>query len=241
MQRRDFKKRRPHIKEPKEFDEQVIQISRVTKVVKGGRRLRFRATVAIGNRKGKVGIGLGKSNEVTGAIQKAIAKAKKHMITVPLDGSTIPHDIKIKHKSSLILLLPAAPGTGIIAGGTIRKVLELTGVKDILSKSYGTTNKVNNTKGIFEALKRLKETPFMIARRASAKGKENIPEKSEDESKEKTKEKIEKPIKEKTETENKVEKKTEEPIKSEKTEEPEKAEKTEPAEGGPEKEPNQKV
>lgn len=226
MQRRDFKKRRPHTREPKEFDEQVIQISRVTKVVKGGRRLRFRATVAIGNRKGKVGIGLGKSNEVTGAIQKAIAKAKKYMITVPLDGSTIPHDIKIKYKSSLILLLPAAPGTGIIAGGTIRKVLELTGVKDILSKSYGTTNKVNNTKGIFEALKKLRETPFMIARRASAKGKENIPKKSEEESKEETK------------TENKVEKKTEEtkPVKKEveKEETPNKTEKT------PEKEPNQK-
>lgn len=236
MQRRDFKKRRPHIREPKEFDEQVIQISRVTKVVKGGRRLRFRATVAIGNRKGKVGIGLGKSNEVTGAIQKAIAKAKKNMITVPLDGSTIPHDIKIKHKSSLILLLPAAPGTGIIAGGTIRKVLELTGIKDILSKSYGTTNKVNNTKGIFEALKKLRETPFMIARsrkasaQATAKAK---PEQSKSE-KPKTEEESKEETKEKIETENKVEKKTEEPIKSEKTEEPEKAEET------PEKEPNQK-
>lgn len=156
------------MKEPKEFEEQVIQIDRVTKVVKGGRRLRFRATVAIGNKKGKVGIGLGKSNEVTGAIQKAIAKAKKYMITVPLDGSTIPHDIKNKYKSSVILLLPAAPGTGIIAGGTIRKVLELTGVKDILSKSYGTTNKVNNTKGIFEALSKLRKTPLMEKKAATA-------------------------------------------------------------------------
>ena len=222
MQRRDFKKRRPHTREPKEFDEQVIQIDRVTKVVKGGRRLRFRATVAIGNRKGKVGIGLGKSNEVTGAIQKAIAKAKKHMITVPLDGSTIPHDIKIKYKSSLILLLPAAPGTGIIAGGTIRKVLELTGVKDILSKSFGTTNKVNNTKGIFEALKKLRETPFMIARRASAKGKENVPKKEETKTEKKTEEK--------------VEKKTEKPVEPKKTEKtPEKE-----SEKAPEKESNQK-
>jgi small subunit ribosomal protein S5 len=168
MQKRDFKKRRPHMKEPKEFEEQVIQIDRVTKVVKGGRRLRFRATVAIGNKKGKVGIGIGKSNEVTGAIQKGIAKAKKCMITVVLDGSTIPHDIKNKYKSSIILLLPAAPGTGIIAGGTIRKVLELTGIKDILSKSYGTTNKVNNTKGIFEALGKLRKTPFMEKKAAAA-------------------------------------------------------------------------
>jgi len=151
-------------KEVKEFDEQVIQIDRVTKVVKGGRRLRFRATVAIGNKKGKVGIGIGKSHEVTGAIQKGIAKAKKDMATVILDGPTIPHDITIKLKSSNIFLMPASPGTGIIAGGTIRKILELAGVKDILSKSYGTTNKVNNTKATFEALKRLRETPRMVAK-----------------------------------------------------------------------------
>jgi small subunit ribosomal protein S5 len=148
-------------REPKEFDEEVIQIDRVTRVVKGGRKLRFRATVAIGNRKGKVGVGVGKSHEVTGAIQKGIAKAKKDLLQVKLDGVTIPHDVKIKYKSAKILLLPAAPGTGIIAGGTIRKVLELAGVKDILSKTYGTTNKVNNTKAIFKALQSLKNTPFM--------------------------------------------------------------------------------
>lgn len=165
--------RKPHRKpgkrrEPKEFDETVIQIDRVTKVVKGGRRLRFRATVVIGNRKGKVGIGIGKSHEVTGAIQKAIAKAKKNLATIVLDDSTIPHDIKIKFKAAKILLLPASKGTGIIAGGTIRKVLELAGIKDILSKSFGTTNKVNCTKATFEALKRLKVTPFM-ERKAQAK------------------------------------------------------------------------
>lgn len=159
-----FKKKRFTKKEPKEFEEEVIQIDRVTRVVKGGRKLRFRATVAIGNKKGKVGIGVGKSQEVTGAIQKAIAKAKKDMLKVNLDGSTIPHNIKIKYKSSKILLLPASPGTGLIAGGTIRKVLELAGVKDILSKSYGTTNKVNNTKGTFEALRMLKSTPRMLKR-----------------------------------------------------------------------------
>ncbi|NIA01765.1 MAG: 30S ribosomal protein S5 [Nitrospirae bacterium] len=208
---RSFKKRGPHMREPKEFEEQVIQIDRVTKVVKGGRRLRFRATVAIGNKKGKVGIGLGKSNEVTGAIQKAIAKAKKYMITVPLDGSTIPHDIKNKYKSSIILLLPAAPGTGIIAGGTIRKVLELAGVKDILSKSYGTTNKVNNTKGIFEALSKLRKTPFMekranAAANATAKAKEEAQAKAQ--AKAKTKSPKESPKSEKPK-EKKEEKKEE--------------------------------
>lgn len=155
-------------RDPKEFDEEVVQIDRVTRVVKGGRKLRFRATVVIGNRKGKVGIGIGKSVEVTGAISKAIAKAKKDLLTVKLDGSTVPHEIKVKFKAARLLLMPAAPGTGIIAGGTVRKVLELAGVTDILSKSYGTKNKVNNTKVTFKALESLKETPRM-AKAAKAK------------------------------------------------------------------------
>ena len=194
-----FKKKRFTKREPKEFEEEVIQIDRVTRVVKGGRKLRFRATVAIGNKKGKVGVGVGKSQEVTGAIQKAISKAKKEMLTVNLDGSTIPHNIKIKYKSSKILLLPASPGTGLIAGGTIRKVLDLAGVKDILSKSYGTTNKVNNTKATYEALKLLKETPRMIRRekekakkKAEAAKQSKAPEKTankpEDKAKTATKE-----------------------------------------------------
>lgn len=165
-------------KEPKEYDEEVIQIDRVTRVVKGGRKLRFRATVVIGNRKGKVGIGVGKSNEVTGAIQKAIAKAKKTIKKIILNGTTIPHDIKIKHKASRILLMPASPGTGVIAGGPIRKVLEIAGVKDILSKSYGTTNKVNNTKATFEALMRLRTTPWMTRQKAQS-AKNNSSTKSE--------------------------------------------------------------
>ena len=156
---------------PKEVDEQVIEIDRVTRVVKGGRKMRFRATVVIGNRKGKVGIGIGKSHEVTGAIQKAITKAKKDLLNVVLDGQTIPHSIKIKYKSARILLMPAVPGTGLIAGGTIRKVLELAGVKDVLSKAFGTSNKVNNTKATFKALGLLKSTPMMANRAAKAKVK----------------------------------------------------------------------
>ncbi len=173
-------------KEPKEFDEEVIQIDRVTKVVKGGRRLRFRATVVIGNRKGKVGIGIGKSKEVTGAIQKAIAKAKKDTIQVILDDVTIPHDIKVKYKAARLLLLPASPGTGIIAGGTIRKVLELAGVKDILSKSLGTTNKVNTTKATVEALKKLRTTPFMEKKAAAKRAQAAAAPKAKVEQKEKT-------------------------------------------------------
>ena len=199
-----FKKKRFTKREPKEFEEEVIQIDRVTRVVKGGRKLRFRATVAIGNKKGKIGVGVGKSQEVTGAIQKAISKAKKELVTVKLDGATIPHNLKIKYKSSKILLLPASPGTGLIAGGTIRKVLDLAGVKDILSKSYGTTNKVNNTKATYEALKLLKETPRMI-KKAAEKAKKK--EAAVKESKETTK-KVEKAkVKKKTTTKVKAEKK----------------------------------
>lgn len=143
------------MKEKKEFDEEVIQIDRVTRVVKGGRRLRFRATVVIGNRKGKVGVGIGKSTEVAGAIQKAIAKAKRSIIQVPLFKSTIPHEIKIKFKSSKILMLPASEGTGIIAGGAVRKVVELAGIKNILSKSFGTNNRVNNAQATQKALELL--------------------------------------------------------------------------------------
>jgi len=160
-----FKKK----KEKKEFQEAVIQIDRVTRVVKGGRRLRFRATVCIGNLKGKVGVGIGKSTEVAGAIQKAISKAKRNLIQVPLDGPTIPHDVKIKFKSSKILLLPASPGTGLIAGGSVRKVLELTGIKDVLSKSLGSSNRVNNAKATIEALRDLRETPVMRAKKAQEK------------------------------------------------------------------------
>lgn len=142
--------------EPKEFEEAVIQLDRVTRVVKGGRRLRFRATVAIGNRKGKVGIGIGKSNEVVGAIKKAVTRAKRDLINVPVFQDTIPHRIQVKYKASEILFIPAGAGTGIIAGGAARKVIELSGIKNILSKTIGASNRVNNTKATFIALKSLR-------------------------------------------------------------------------------------
>ncbi len=163
-------------REPKEFEEEVIQIDRVTRVVKGGRKLRFRATVVIGNRKGRVGVGIGKSNEVTGAIQKAIAAAKKDLVNVVLDGTTIPHKIKVKFKSAMVLLMPAGPGTGIIAGGPIRKVAELAGIKDLLSKRFGTSNKVSNTKAAFIALSQMRSTPFMEKKRKLALEKKPQPQ-----------------------------------------------------------------
>lgn len=155
------KKGRAPIRDVKEFEEEVIQIDRVTRVVKGGRRLRFRATVVIGNKKGKVGVGIGKSTEVTGAISKAIAEAKKHLIVVPMAGQTIPHRIKVKFKSARIMLMPAIPGTGIKAGGSVRKVIELSGVKDVMGKCFGSPNRLNNSKAAIKALKLLKPLSWL--------------------------------------------------------------------------------
>lgn len=146
-------------KEAKEYEEEVIQIDRVTRVVAGGRRLRFRALVVIGNYKGKVGLGIGKSNEVTGAIKKAVRLAKRDLIKVPLYQETIPHEIKTKFKSAKVLLLPASPGTGLIAGGAVRKILELAGIKNILSKSFGSANRLNTAQATIVALSELRFRP----------------------------------------------------------------------------------
>lgn len=143
-------------REPKEFDEEVIQVDRVTRVVKGGRRLRFRATVVIGDRKGRVGYGIGKSTEVQMAIQKAVSKAKKDLIRVPLYKGSIPHTVQRKFKAAIVLLKPASEGTGIIAGGAVRKMLDLAGVRNVLSKSLGSNNRLNTTKATFIALKGLR-------------------------------------------------------------------------------------
>lgn len=152
-------------KEVKEFEEEVIQIDRVTRVVKGGRRLRFRATVVIGDKKGRVGVGIGKSNEVTTAIKKASSQAQKNLINIPITKSdSIPHRIQVKFKSAKILLMPAGPGTGIIAGGAIRKVAELAGIKNLLSKAFGTTNRLSNAQAAIIALKGLTEIPELSKR-----------------------------------------------------------------------------
>jgi small subunit ribosomal protein S5 len=166
-----MKAHRAH-KQPKEFQEAVIQIDRVTRVVKGGRRLRFRATVCIGNQKGRVGIGMGKSKEVQGAIQKAVAQAKKNMITIQLDQNTVAHDIQSKFKSAKVLIKPASEGTGLIAGGAVRTVLELAGVKNVLTKSLGSNNKINTTKATIEALRMLRVTPGQAMRLKTVQTKE---------------------------------------------------------------------
>lgn len=148
--------RGPRRREPSEYEEEVLQIDRVTRVVKGGRRLRFRATVVVGNRNGKVGMGIGKSTEVVGAIQKAIHQAKKDMIIVPMNKGTITHEVKHKFKSARIMIMPASPGTGVIAGGAVRKIAELAGIKNLLSKIFGTRNRITNAQCMMLALQELK-------------------------------------------------------------------------------------
>lgn len=144
-------------KEPKEFDEEVLEIARVTRVVKGGRRLRFRALVAIGDRKGRVGVGVGKATEVVSAIKKAVTRAKRDMLHVPITNKdSIPHQVKVKHKAARMLIMPASPGTGVIAGGSLRKILSLAGVKNVLSKNYGTNNKLVTAQASIKALHMLK-------------------------------------------------------------------------------------
>lgn len=138
---------------PKEFDEITIAIDRVSRTVAGGRRMRFKALVAIGNHKNKVGIGVAKGNDVTTAVNKATTKAKKSMITFNMDGETICHETRTKVTGADVLMKPAAPGTGIIAGGTVRSIMGLTGVKNLISKSLGSTNKVNIAYAVMEGLK----------------------------------------------------------------------------------------
>ena len=139
-----------------EFEEVIVNIGRVTKVVKGGRRFRFTALVVVGNRNGLVGFGFGKSKEVPDAIKKAVDDAFKNIIKVNLNGSTITHDVEVKYNASKILLKPASEGTGVIAGGSVRPVLELAGVKDILTKSLGSNNSSNVVRATMKALSMLK-------------------------------------------------------------------------------------
>lgn len=139
--------------EPKQFEELVISIDRVARVVKGGRRFRFKALVVVGDRKNKVGVGVAKGADVQTAVAKATDVAKKSMITVPISGDSIPHDAEVKVSGAHVLLMPAAPGTGIIAGGVVRSVIGVTGIKNLLSKSLGSTNKVNIAYATIDALR----------------------------------------------------------------------------------------
>jgi len=141
-----------HSKEPKEFDEKVIRISRVSKKTKGGNKMGFSVLMVVGDKKGQVGVGLGKAQDVVTAIRKGIKKAKKKMITVPLDGTTIPFSYTVKKGAGVVMLKPAPKGSGVIAGGPVRAVVEAAGVRDISAKILGTENQASNVYATFEAL-----------------------------------------------------------------------------------------
>jgi len=141
--------------EPKQFEELVINIDRVSRVVKGGRRFRFKALVVIGDGKTKVGVGVAKGADVQAAIAKATDVAKKHLIILPIANDTIPHDVELRFSGAQVLLKPASPGTGIIAGGVVRSIIGVTGIRNLLTKSLGSTNKVNIAYATIEALRTL--------------------------------------------------------------------------------------
>lgn len=143
-------------RDQKEFEEQVVAINRVTKVVKGGRNFRFAALVVVGDRKGRVGIGTGKAKEVPDAIRKAVDNAKKNAFTVPVIGTTIPHEVTGTYGAGSVFMRPASEGTGVIAGGAARAVLELAGISDILTKCLGSRTKINVVRATVEGLKSLR-------------------------------------------------------------------------------------
>ncbi len=140
-----------------ELEDRVIQVTRTAKVVKGGRTFSFRVMIAVGDRNGRVGIGMGKAREVPEAIRKAKERAKSNMIEVPIVGTTIPHAIETRCGAARVMLRPASPGTGVIAGGGVRAVLDVSGISDILTKSLGTNNQLNVTRATFQALQELQD------------------------------------------------------------------------------------
>ena len=153
----------------KQFDERVVHIDRVARVVKGGRRFRFRALVVVGDHKGKVGIGISKGADVTSAVAKAVDVAKKNLVDITLYKGTIPHEAEAKVSGARILVKPAAPGTGLIAGGVVRIVLEVAGVSNVLSKSLGSTNKINIAYATLEALQSVEPAEKWLTRQDKPK------------------------------------------------------------------------
>ena len=160
------------------LEQRIIDIARVTRVMAGGKRMRFRACVAVGDKKGNISIGMGKGADVTLAVNKAVNRAKKTMLNVPIVAGSIPHAIMHKYGAAQILLKPAPAGSGVIAGGAVRILLELTGVRDVSSKILGTSNKVTNVKCLMEALALLKRKT-KVAREAKSETKEEKVEKKE--------------------------------------------------------------
>lgn len=188
-------------KEPKEFEEKVVRVNRVSKKTKGGNKIGFSVLVVVGDKKGRVGVGLGKSPEVQSAIKKGVSYAKKHLITVPMVEKTIPHEVLLKRGAARIFLKPASPGTGVIAGGAVRAVVEAAGIHDILSKVLGTSNQASNVYATLEALKSLR--PRQVAKMVEVAVKEEVKVEKEEPKKEKPVEE-KKPVKKVKEPKTKV-------------------------------------
>lgn len=140
---------------PSEFEEKVVQVNRVSKKTKGGNKIGFSVLVVVGDKKGKVGVGLGGAPDVSSAVKKAVSYAKKHMIVVPMNKKTIPHEVLVKRGAAKVLMKPAPPGTGVIAGGAVRAVVEAAGIRDVVSKILGSKNQASNVYATMEALKKL--------------------------------------------------------------------------------------
>ena len=159
------RRRRGREEEVEELDERVVHIARTAKVIQGGRRFNFRALVVVGDNKGSVGIGVGKARQVPDAIRKGAERARKNMRQISLSGTTIPHEITVRYSAARVMLRPASPGTGVIAGGGVRAVVEAAGIKDILTKSMGSSNILNVVKATMMALEQLKDPAGVAARR----------------------------------------------------------------------------
>ncbi len=184
--KRQRNKRGKNREERDEFDQQVLDLARVTRVMAGGKRMRFRAAVAVGDRSGRIGVGVAKGADVQMAISKAVNDAKKNIIKVKLtDTGTIPHEVRIKNHSAQLLIKPAPSGTGIIAGSVVRQIFDLAGISDIVGKIMGTGNNVNNAKAVIESLSRLrdpkkaqkKDTPQKQAKEFNNQESQNLSEK----------------------------------------------------------------
>jgi small subunit ribosomal protein S5 len=150
-----------YIGPPKEFEETVVQINRISKKTKGGNQVRFSALVVVGDRKGRVGVGIAKATDVRNAIRKSVEAAKRRLIVVPMSGTTIPYSIRSKFSAAKIMLKPAPPGSGIVAGGPIRVVLEAAGIRDAVGKILGTKNKISNVYATLTALEKISEMVYM--------------------------------------------------------------------------------
>ncbi len=172
-----FKRGRPERRD--EFDQRILDIARVTRVMAGGKRMRFRVCIAIGDKKGKAGVALGKGADVAIAVNKAVNRAKKDMVTVPIVNGTIPHEVFHKYGAAKILFRPAKKGKGVIAGGIVRVILELAGIQNVTSKILGTNNKVTNAKCTIEALRQLKQVEKKIYKKNDNKSKAVKPVKVE--------------------------------------------------------------